>query len=249
VGFKPTLYRIPTTGLVYFSKTVDHVGLFTQDIHSMALVASVLCQAWRKVRPPTSLPVLGIPDGPFLEQVEPEGLRAFQNQCSMLEDMGCKLKHVPSFSKIEHLNQLHRRMIFAEFAHEHREMYKEHAPLYRPRTAEIIEIGSTVDDQEVNEARSHCGKLRAELENQMAQANIDLWVCPSALGPAPEGLEITGDPNMNLPWTHAGMPVITLPAGKADNGLPLGLQFVAFFGADECLLGWCRMLADQIAPA
>ena len=49
-----------------------------------------------------------------------------------------------------------------------------------------------------------------------------------------------------MPWTHAGMPVITLPAGRSENGLPLGLQFVAPFGADENLLAWTQMLADRM---
>ncbi len=81
----------------------------------------------------------------------------------------------------------------------------------------------------------------------MAKEGIELWVCPSALGPAPEGIHATGDPNMNLPWTHAGMPAITLPAGKAKNGLPLGLQFVAPFDADEKLLAWCRVLEGRVS--
>ena len=118
-------------------------------------------------------------------------------------------------------------MVFAEFAKEHAQIYARHAPLYRRRTAEIIEIGKTVGDQELAAGRANCLSLRRELEGAMAQAGIDLWVCPSALGPAPEGIQSTGDPNMNLPWTHAGMPVITLPAGRSENGLPLGLQFVA----------------------
>ena len=80
----------------------------------------------------------------------------------------------------------------------------------------------------------------------MSQAGIDLWVCPSAPGPAPRGIRSTGDPNMNLPWTHAGVPVITVPAGRARNGLPLGLQFVGSFGADEYLIKWCQVLADQM---
>jgi Asp-tRNA(Asn)/Glu-tRNA(Gln) amidotransferase A subunit family amidase len=79
VGFKPSYDRIPTQGLVYFSRTVDHVGLFTQDVAGMALAASVLCREWRSdlVEPDEAsgrgLPVLGVPDGPYLAQTDPAG--------------------------------------------------------------------------------------------------------------------------------------------------------------------------------
>ncbi|MFZ1235024.1 MAG: amidase family protein, partial [Thiofilum sp.] len=66
-------------------------------------------------------------------------------------------------------------------------------------------------------------------------------------GPAPAGIHITGDPNMNLPWTHAGMPALTVPAGVAANQLPLGLQLVARFGADEGLLAWAEGIAAVVA--
>ena len=246
VGFKPTLNRIPTAGLVYFSRTVDQVGFFTQDMAGIALAASVLCQAWRRIPVTETLPVLGVPEGPYLEQAEPQGLKAYEHHLSKLEGNGCSIKRVPAFSYIDELNDLHRRMIFAEFAKEHDEMYAKHAALYRPRTAEIIEIGNKVSEHELITARANCTQLRAKLEKQMAQAGIDLWVCPSASGPAPRGIQATGDPKMNLPWTHAGMPVITLPAGRAENGLPLGLQFVAPFGADGYLLAWCQLLADRM---
>ena len=40
--------------------------------------------------------------------------------------------------------------------------------------------------------------------------------------------------------------MIYLPAGWADNGLPLGLQMIAPFGADELLPSWAQMLADRL---
>jgi Asp-tRNA(Asn)/Glu-tRNA(Gln) amidotransferase A subunit family amidase len=243
IGFKPTLGRIPTEGLVYFSRTLDQIGFFTQDLAGIELAASVLCRPWKSVPSPTSLPVLGIPAGPYLQQAEPEGVEAFEQHLSRLEAAGYEMKRVSALKNIADLNALHRRLVFAEFAREHAKIYALHAPLYRRRTAEIIEIGKTVGDQELAAARDNCLRLRQELEGAMARSGIDLWVCPSALGPAPEGIHATGDPNMNLPWTHAGMPAITLPAGKAKNGLPLGLQFVGPFGEDERLLAWCQGLA------
>ena len=228
------------------SRTVDHVGVFAQDVAGMALAGAVLCQAWRKVPDPDTLPVLGVPDGPYLEQADPEGLQAFRSHLSKLEKFGYTVKSVSALSDIDQLNHLHRRMIFAEFAREHQGIYHKHATLYRPHTAEIIEIGNKIGEKELTAARANCAALRSELEMKMAHAGIDLWVCPSAPGPAPRGIRSTGDPNMNLPWTHAGMPVITVPAGRAPNGLPLGLQFVGSFGADEYLIKWCQVLVDRI---
>ena len=217
IGFKPTLHRIPTEGLVYFSRTLDQIGFFTQDLAGIGIAASVLCEPWKPVSAPATLPVLGVPTGPYLQQAEPEGLQAFEQHLSKLEAMGCRIKKVPALHNIGDLNTLHRRMVFAEFAREHAEIYAMHAPLYRKRTAEIIEIGKKVSDQELASARANCSALRQELETAMARAGIDLWVSPSALGPAPEGIHATGDPNMNLPWTHAGMPAITLPARTSEE--------------------------------
>ncbi|HEU4751796.1 MAG TPA: amidase family protein [Armatimonadota bacterium] len=50
-----------------------------------------------------------------------------------------------------------------------------------------------------------------------------------------------------MPWTHAGMPAITLPAGRAASGLPLGLQCVARAGMDEQLLRWAAPLESAVA--
>ena len=89
-------------------------------------------------------------------------------------------------------------------------------------------------------------RLRAELAELMDRAEIDLWVSPAAVGAAPKGITFTGDPNMNLPWTHAGMPTLTVPAGRSAEGLPLGLQLTARFGADEALLAWAAQVVARV---
>jgi Asp-tRNA(Asn)/Glu-tRNA(Gln) amidotransferase A subunit family amidase len=78
--------------------------------------------------------------------------------------------------------------------------------------------------------------LRGQLTDLMDEHGVDLWLSPAAPGPAPRGLDKTGDPVMNLPWTHAGLPAVTIPSGTSSNGLPLGLQISGRFAADEYLL-------------
>jgi Asp-tRNA(Asn)/Glu-tRNA(Gln) amidotransferase A subunit family amidase len=246
VGFKPSLHRIPTAGLVYFSRTIDQVGLFTQDLPGMDSAASVLCDNWQPADESDGLPVLGVPDGPYLAQAEAEAAQIFEEFVLMLQVAGVVVKRVAALEDIADLNTLHRRMIFGEFAREHADWFAAHSGRYRPRTAEAIRTGQSVSNTELDDLRGRCLERRAALAEQMDAEGIDLWVTPAATGPAPEGLQSTGDPNMSLPWTHAGMPALTLPAGRARNGLPLGMQLVARFGADEQLMAWAAHVQERM---
>ncbi len=246
VGFKPTYGRIPTAGLVKCADSVEHVGYFTQDVAGSSYVASLLCSNWRAqdLAPSKTLPVLGIPDGPYLAQASTEALAEFENQLSLLVNAGYTVRRVHAFNDIEEINRHHTRMVFAEMAQIHTSWFAQYESLYRPRTAAALREGQTVGAEELAQARAGRAIVRADVEARMKQAGIDLWVSPSTTGPAPEGLESTGSPIMNLPWTYAGLPAITLPAGLAANKLPLGLQCVGASMADERLLTWVAPMAE-----
>jgi len=248
MGFKSSYGRIPMTGAILCSQTFDHVGIFTRDVADMQMAASLVCQNWRKVEIQKSggLPTLGVPDGPYLEQASEEGFAAFEHQLALLKKAGYTVRHVKTLEEIDNINRQHSRLVFAEMAQVHSEWFMHYASLYRPRTASAIREGQEVSAEELSILRDSPAKLRADLETLMAQAGIDLWVCPSAPGPAPKGITSTGSPLMNLPWTHAGMPAISLPAGYATNGLPLGLQCVGAFMTDEYLLEWTVPLAKIV---
>jgi Asp-tRNA(Asn)/Glu-tRNA(Gln) amidotransferase A subunit family amidase len=53
---------------------------------------------------------------------------------------------------------------------------------------------------------------------------------------------------MNLPWTHAGLPTLSLPSGISALRLPLGTQFIGRFGEDERLLAWGAGLERSLLP-
>jgi len=247
VGFKPSYERIPSRGVIPCAPSVDTVGLFAQDVEGVILAAALLCRAWQFPPAPFSrLPILGVPDGPYLAQASPEGLAAFEQHVSLLEQAGYTVRRVPALPEIEEINQRHTQLVFAEMASVHAAWFAQYEQLYRPRTAEAIRKGQEIGVVELAAARAGCLKLRRELEMLMIQEGIDLWLCPAAPGSAPEGIQTTGNAIMNLPWTHAGLPAITLPAGAAPNGLPLGLQVVGAFRADEQLLAWARMIEETL---
>jgi aspartyl-tRNA(Asn)/glutamyl-tRNA(Gln) amidotransferase subunit A len=65
-------------------------------------------------------------------------------------------------------------------------------------------------------------------------------ITPATPSAAP-GLETTGDPKFNSPWSFSGLPTISLPCALSGEGLPLSIQLIGAFGKDEDLLidaGW-----------
>ena len=249
VGFKPSYDRIPRDGVIAYSPSVDHIGLFAPDVGGIALAAAVLLDGWdadAHERARDTAPVLGVPEGPYLQQAEPAALEAFESQLARLAAAGVTVWRVPNFEDIAAINQRHRDLTAAEFAETHARWFDEFGALYRPRTAALVRTGRAVTPEaRAAGLRGRLG-LRERLHRLMTEHGIDAWVSPSATGTAPEGLASTGDPAMNLPWTHAGVPAVSLPAGLAANGLPFGLQITARFGVDEALLAWAERLGMTV---
>jgi len=243
-GFKPTYGRIPIAGVVPYSVSVDTVGLFAPTVADIRLVAPVVMDNWAPTTVAERKPVLGVPDGAYLRQASAADLTAFARQLAHLEAAGYEVRRISALNDIAAINRTQTRMNAGELARVHAQWFAQYEDRYRPETAAIIRIGQDVSDAEIAAGRASRDDVRAELEALMGERGIDLWVCP----PAPEGIASTGDPIMNLPWSHAGMPALSVPAGEyRESGLPLGLQLVAHAAADESLLAWAEAIAVAVA--
>lgn len=239
-GFKPTYGLLPLEGVIPYSPSLDHGGFFVRSGVDFPFALSCLAglpeaedQTW----------VAGIPEGPYLEQASPEALEAFARQVAVLEQAGVQVFRVPAFRDIAEISRKHNLLAAAELAEVHGEWFRDYERLYRPRTAAWIREGMEVDPAKAQAARAGRSELRERLHALMAGQVIDVWLSPAAPGPAPEGMA-TGNPAMNLPWTYAGMPVATIPAGKAAKGLPLGLQLTARAGQDAELAAFAAAVGE-----
>ncbi len=253
-GYKPSYDRVPRDGIVPLAPSFDHVGIFAPDAAGVEAAARVLCRHWqapgtglhaRNPRRPVR-PVLGVPEGPHLERVEPAALARFRATCDRLSEGEWEVRRVAAMADLDEIEARHRLAMAAETARVHERWYAEYKELYRPETAELIERGQRVSEEALVRALAGRGQLRRELAKLMERHGLDLWVAPAATGPAPRGLERTGDPAMSLPWTHAGLPAIAVPAGEID-GLPLGVQLIGRWWGDEALLAWAGELEGPLA--
>ncbi|WP_101295914.1 amidase [Halegenticoccus soli] len=242
VGFKPSYGRIPIDGVLPLAESVDHVGAFTRSVEDMRLAASVLCEGWETDEAGRDgSPVLGVPAGRYLSQASEAGREQFEAQVDALASAGYEVRRVQLFEDIEALNERHTRLVAAEAALAHAEWYDEYGAQYAEGTVDLLRDGWEVSVDELADGRASRRDLRTKLADTMVEEGIDVWLSPSAPGPAPEGIDDTGDPVMNLPWTHAGVPAVSLPGGSVDD-LPVGLQCAGAFGEDERLLAWAEQM-------
>lgn len=247
VGFKPSYDRVSREGVIPLAPSLDHVGFFTRSVAGMARVAALVCAGWQTpVLPPE--PVLAVPAaGGYLQRADAATRDWFAGVTDQLSAQGYRVLQVrslPVFEDFDRVETVHRSLVAAEAAEVHKEWFAAEDHHYRAETAALLTQGAMIPAEVVAAARAGREKLRAQFQQQMDRHGIDIWLAPAAVGPAPAGLESTGDPIMNLPWTYSGLPALTIPAGKIDD-LPMGLQLVGRWYGDEILLG----LAQQIETA
>jgi Asp-tRNA(Asn)/Glu-tRNA(Gln) amidotransferase A subunit family amidase len=258
VGFKPSFGRVSIDGVIPLSPSADTVGWFATSVRDAATVAAHLfaeaCDtAWTLPPAPEQQPrrdeplVVGLPEGPYLERASVEALNHLSLACDRLREEGCVISPIPIMADFAGIDARHRLLVAAEAAETHARWFARYGDRYHPKTAELILRGQNVRPAERDAAIAGSLALRQALQTQMDAHGLDAWIAPAAVGPAPLTLESTGDPVMALPWHHAGLPAIALPAGTNDAGWPLGLQIIGRFGADEALLAVAARLEGALA--
>src|SRR5215216_4447558 len=107
VGLKPTYERISRAGVIPLSPSLDHIGFFAADAETAINAARALYKDWDEVTEPLKKPVLGIPDGPYLQSVSEVGLAHFKRVCKLLESADYELHHIQVMSDFAEIRARH----------------------------------------------------------------------------------------------------------------------------------------------
>jgi len=257
VGFKPTHGRIGATGVVPLAASLDHVGIFARSVEDAALALSVLAgfdpadpfaidapvddylAAVARPRPPR----LGVLRE-LIERASPdlgEHLRGVLKRCASAGAEVVAVDLPPSFARV---HDAAGAVVRAEAAAHHKALFDAHGAEYPPRVREAIAEGRALRAMDYVAALETRRAFRREMA--AAAAPFDALVLPVASGPAPRGLESTGDPSFCAPWSFVGFPAIAIPTGLDAARLPLSAQLVAGPFAEARLLGaaaWCEGVA------
>ena len=230
VGFKPSYNRYPADGGKPLSPGLDTVGILARAVADIAFFDGALTGTRHDLEGGAPRLALFVP---FRDQLEEAGAKALEDAARRLDAAGASVRETTNLPGFAATADAHGIIMAGEIGRAlHYEL--EHFPdLLNAYYRENIARGAAIPDAEINVALSVVAEGRSQAAAVFDEA--DLILTPPAPGPAPAGLENTGDPMFNKVWTALHWPSITLPAGK-EGRLPLGIQLVAPSSGEKYLL-------------
>jgi Asp-tRNA(Asn)/Glu-tRNA(Gln) amidotransferase A subunit family amidase len=260
-GFKPTHGLISRHGILHTSRTLDQPGVFARTVEDLALAAEPLFghdEADPDTRPharvpllrvareePPLTPMLAFVKTPHWDRTEPETREAFQE---LVAELGDRVEELELFPSAREAWDWHRTIMEAEMAFNlEREWEKGRDRLSESLRAQLAR-GRSVSAFDYQRALARIDPLHASFV-ELFEQRYDAILTPAALGPAPKGLETTGDPIFCTLWTLCGMPAVSLPLLQAGSGLPMGVQLVGPRHGDARLLRTARWLVSRVETA
>ncbi|MBB3903030.1 amidase [Methylobacterium brachythecii] len=259
VGLKPSYGAIPRIGVHPLAPSLDHVGVFTRSVADAAFALSLLTavsDADPHGRPlpgfslDTALAPLPAPRLAFVRtsqwDVADTSQKALTETAAarfgaaggVVEDVVLPASFVGMWEAARTILACEASAIFGPLA----ERYPD---LMSAVLKELVAEGAAIAAPAYIDALRLQAQLREELGTVLV--GFDAILTLPAAGPAPEGLDYTGNPAFCVPWTFLGVPAVNLPAGLHD-GMPLGIQLVGRYRDDLHLLrvaAWCETILDH----
>jgi aspartyl-tRNA(Asn)/glutamyl-tRNA(Gln) amidotransferase subunit A len=238
VGLKATIGELPTDGIVPLSETLDHVGPMCLSVEDTAHLYGVLrgisnpeAPAPRDVRGMR----FGVPRAYFLDLVDPQVAARFDEACERLKSAGAILDDVV-IGHTKEIGTIYVHIALPEAAAYHAATLESRPHDYTENVRLRLDMGRYILAEDY--VRAQRGRQVLTREVREAIGGRDGLLLPSMPVPATKlgvptvsigGTEETVR-NITLRLTQlfniTGHPAISLPCGKTDEGLPVGLQIV-----------------------
>ena len=244
VGFKPSVDTYPSAGVFPLSGTLDHVGLFANNVADIVTVHTALGHSAADARLPTKVGVARAD----IDAADPEVQERCTAAIAALAEAGCEIVDV-AWPDAEKAFVTSTTIMFSEAAAIHAAALDAHGDRYGDDIRVRLELGAALTSVEVATAHEYRRQLIAEVA--LLLQSVDVIVGPTTPMVAPL-LSEAADPAL-APRVVAntrlgnvlGLPGISLPlpAGTA----PVGLQIFGATNAD--LLGSASAIEAAIGEA
>lgn len=232
-------------GVTGLSTDLDSLGLLTRTVTDLAPVYRAFTGD-RLERPgPADRPVPVLAWRPQVsEPLDPAMDRAVERAAGLLAAAGSPVRPLEWDDHLRTLLGDHPVIMAYEAARERRALLDRPDDISAP-LRELLAAGVATSASDYHDAKVRRDVSRNDLDALLGDGAVILG--PAALGPAPAGLAATGSPLLSRPWQALGLPVITVPGLRADDGRPLGLQLIGRPGREADLFAVAGLLEGLLA--
>ena len=240
VGFKPSAGRVFRDGMKLTCESLDTIGWYANSVADAQLIADVLVGGAHAPVPSgrqlTVAVQLNNPKAGLCAESHAEIDRAH----AVLAAHGVQCVPVQAERETALLLQAHDVIMHYEFARSLGPVVERRGHALSGVLRQAVARGLAIGAGEYHKMLG----IQAALRHGWGAlyGGADLVLTPSTPGPAPLGLEHTGDASYNKIWSVLGWPCLHLPTGFSRAGLPMGMQLVGDLGKDLALLAVGRDL-------
>jgi aspartyl-tRNA(Asn)/glutamyl-tRNA(Gln) amidotransferase subunit A len=259
VGYKPTFGIISRHGSFRGAWSQDHVGLFARSVKDITLGLDPL--AGFDARDPASVyqdtaaytarldaNVKQLKIGvlrSFLKGVNHEVSQAFDGAVKIFAGAGCEIVDL-NVPEVSYAAMTSMMTSSAESAGINRRWFRERHQDFVPHVSRGIAVGMTITASEYLTVQRARHRIREALRT--AYEKIDIIASPTTARVAPlitDGVRGNGDDTRHAGYNHSnllrfpsmlGLPGCSLPCGINSEGLPIGMQLIGGWFADQIVL-------------
>jgi Asp-tRNA(Asn)/Glu-tRNA(Gln) amidotransferase A subunit family amidase len=243
VGYKPSFGNITRAGVKSLSETLDTIGCFGRTVQDVGLFAAAMTGNDRLLQiERASVPHFAVCLTHEWHYAGQDTQRAIQEATTGLSSHGAKITDLPLPEIFSRLVQAQSEIMAFEAARSLAHERLNHLPAISPALADILKAGMEIPVEQHQNNLKLSNYARIAIDAYFDQ--FDVIIAPSAIGEAPEGLEHTGDPVFCRMWTLLGLPCVHVPFTTGSTGLPVGLQVIGRYGADEQTLQAAHWLQE-----
>jgi len=245
-AFKPSTQLLSTFGVLPLSPAFDTVGCFGSTVADAVALFHALCHDFTRMAAPkgggAETGEVVVLDDPILGDATADILATRDAVADRLSEAGIPLRRAASPVSFAELFDHHLCAMEYEIGRVHAPLLAKAGDLVGAKLAETIRRGGGISDDAYRQSRLALAAARERFWSTMSGMVAILF--PATPATAPRGIAWTGDPKYISPWTALGGPIVTMPAGIAGNGLPVGVLFCGRLGNDAAFARIaCRLAA------
>lgn len=246
-GLKPSYGLLPTVGIKTFSWSLDTVGLMAASADDLGFALAALTGRPELDAAPAELRglTIGVMRQPFAGEPEAGAEPALARVAALAERAGAKLVDLAANQALDEAFLAHGPLQDFEAVQALAWEHRHHREALPPKLGALLDAAQAVSPAQYDEARRLSRRGRDACRDLFAE--IDVLISYAAPGEAPATLSSTGDSRFNRLWTLLGTPCLTIPVGNGPRGLPLGVQVIGGFGADDRVISVAKALETLLA--